>query len=269
MTNLDELEELERKATKGPWRAMADGNQYIETEYVSTAKCVSSARVEGIRRPWNPHALLAFGFKPSEYETARFLEDDAALIVALRNEAVPMIQELRELREENARAIAWLDRMSWANATIDTKTTSKGPLEIQLADALAERDALRAEVEGLKEKLKDDQERVDAVVYYRNLAIVLGAKPNQMRGESDSKLCEMGIDPDDDEGGYSVSMNDVIHENEKLWEAVGEVAELRAQLATAREDALEEAARMLAIFSDTSARHHAESIRALKKTKGG
>lgn len=95
--------------------------------------------------------------------------------------------------------------------------------------------ALRAEVEGLKEKLKDDQERVDAVVYYRNLAIVLGAKPNQMRGESDSKLCEMGIDPDDDEGGYSVSMNDVIHENEKLWDAAGEAHELRAQLATARE----------------------------------
>lgn len=151
-------------------------------------------------------------------------------------------------------------------------------LEAQLDRARAERDALRAEVEGLKEKLKDDQERVDAVVYYRNLAIVLGAKPNQMRGESDSKLCEMGIDPDDDGGGYSVSMNDVIHENEKLWEAVGEVAELRAQLATAREDALEEAARACAdeaseydenseagaVAMDCEAR-----VRALKKTKGG
>lgn len=262
--NLEELEELERKATKGPWHdASGKGSAVVSAPGENCAVYLNVRTVE-------------------LDETVARWQADAALIVALRNEAVPMIQELRELRGENARAIAWLDRMSWANATIDTKTTSKGPLEIQLADALAERDALRAEVEGLKEKLKDDQERVDAVVYYRNLAIVLGAKPNQMRGESDSKLCEMGIDPDDDGGGYSVSMNDVIHENEKLWEAVGEVAELRAQLATAREDALEEAAKACVKIPAVKGVVHehyeqgynnavddaVERIRALKTTKG-
>jgi hypothetical protein len=66
-------------ATPGPWRAMCDGNQYIEA-WRLTPKLVGASRVDGLVRPWNPYALVAFGFKPEEYETARFLDADAALI---------------------------------------------------------------------------------------------------------------------------------------------------------------------------------------------
>ena len=263
MTNLDKLEKLERAATKGPWHdASGKGSAVVSAPGENCAVYLNVRAVE-------------------LDETVARWQADAALIVALRNEAVPMIQELRELRNEveEHKAI----KRHVAQRVIEAIGAS-GPenLNDSVGRLLAERDALRAEVEGLKEKLKDDQERVDAVVYYRNLAIVLGAKPNQMRGESDSKLCEMGIDPDDDEGGYSVSMNDVIHENEKLWEAVGEVAELRAQLATAREDALEEAAKACVKIPAVKGVVHehyeqgynnavddaVERIRALKTTKG-
>ncbi len=75
--------------------------------------------------------------------------------------------------------------------------------------------------------LKDlTQRHVDHVCHYRNLAIVLGAKPNQMLTDYDKKLCEKGIDPDDNGGGYHWSVRDCIEEVEDLWQ---KNEELRAE----------------------------------------
>jgi hypothetical protein len=62
------------------------------------------------------------------------------------------------------------------------------------------------------------QKHVDHCIYYRNLAIVLGAKPNQMLTDYDKELCEKGIDPDDNSGGYHWSVRDSLNEAEDLWE---------------------------------------------------
>jgi hypothetical protein len=62
------------------------------------------------------------------------------------------------------------------------------------------------------------QKRVDHTIHYRNLAIVLGAKPNQMLTDYDKELCEKGIDPDDNSGGYHWSVRDSLDEAEDLWE---------------------------------------------------
>lgn len=95
---LDEIKARCEKATKGPWTALADGNQYLDTKYMPTAKCVASARVLGIQRPWNPHALLSFGFTPGEYETARFAEHDAAFIASAREDVPWLVSEVERLR---------------------------------------------------------------------------------------------------------------------------------------------------------------------------
>jgi len=95
---LAEISERAKKASPAPWRAMADGNQYIKTNYIPAAVVVAAARVDGLVRPWNPHALLAFGFKPEEYETARFLSDDADFIAAARNDVPDMASEIVRLR---------------------------------------------------------------------------------------------------------------------------------------------------------------------------
>ena len=96
----EEIRARAEAATPGPWRAMADGNQYINTRYFPTAKCVGCARVDGLVRPWNPHALVAFGFDPKEYETARFLEPDATFIAHARSDIPALLAEIAALKEE-------------------------------------------------------------------------------------------------------------------------------------------------------------------------
>lgn len=76
---------LSDAATPGEWMAMRDGNQYLETRHLPSAKAVGASRIEGPKRPWNPHALLSFGFKPEEYETVRFIDADADFVCALVN----------------------------------------------------------------------------------------------------------------------------------------------------------------------------------------
>jgi hypothetical protein len=91
---LAQIKERAEKATDGPWHALADGNQYVNAAYLPTAECVPCARIEEILRPWNPHALIAFGFKPQEYETARFLERDADFIAASREDVPWLLTQL-------------------------------------------------------------------------------------------------------------------------------------------------------------------------------
>ncbi len=85
-------------ATPGPWHSSRDGNQFIETGYPPTAKLVGASRVLGVVRPWNPHALVAFGFKPSEYETVRLLDADADFVAATRTDVPRLIADLRAAR---------------------------------------------------------------------------------------------------------------------------------------------------------------------------
>lgn len=101
MIDLVQLRALLAAATPGEWRALEDGNQYVNTSYMPTAKCVAAARIEGPVRPWNPHAYLAFGFKPKEFETVRFVSADAALICA----AVNALPELLAIAEVYGRAV--------------------------------------------------------------------------------------------------------------------------------------------------------------------
>lgn len=92
---LKAIEERAAKASPGPWRSMRDGNQYINTRYMPTARLVGASRVDGVVRPWNPHALLARGFTPDEYETARFLDADADFIAHARDDIPYLLAALR------------------------------------------------------------------------------------------------------------------------------------------------------------------------------
>ena len=98
----DELRRLHEAATPGPWISLRDGNQYVETRYLPTARCVGASRINEVVRPWNPHAYVQFGFTPAEFETSRFLDIDADLIAAARN-ALP---DLLDAADERDRMVA-------------------------------------------------------------------------------------------------------------------------------------------------------------------
>lgn len=99
---LADLIALSEKATPGPWRSMRDGNQYIKTDYMPTAKLVGASRLDGLLRPWNPHAYIAFGFKPREFETVRLLDEDADFIEAAHNAIPALVALLSRLQEAEA-----------------------------------------------------------------------------------------------------------------------------------------------------------------------
>ncbi len=90
---LSELRRLEREATPGPWYATREGNQYVG------AQCTAASRIEELARPWNPHRSFPWGSAGKEMETARFEDNDADLIAALRN-ALP--RPARRRRAERA-----------------------------------------------------------------------------------------------------------------------------------------------------------------------
>lgn len=115
--DLDAIRVLAAAATPGPWRSMRDGNQYIGTRYMPTAKCVGTSRVDGIVRPWNPHAYIAWGFPAEKFEVAQFLDADADFIAAAR-EAVPALCNAVErlTRERDEARVLVLRRLSGSDA---------------------------------------------------------------------------------------------------------------------------------------------------------
>lgn len=119
--DLDELEKLEAKATPGPWGAdydrTTDAEKHGEFDNGFTGK---------IEAPGHPDWSVV-----SEWSEA----PDCRLIVALRNAAAPMIAELKELRQD-----------------VKTFQFDATLYRNRLADALAQADALRAEVEKLRER---------------------------------------------------------------------------------------------------------------------
>lgn len=97
---LNIMEARANRATKGPWSTFADGNQYKDTIYMSTAKLVAAYKIPEIVRPWNPHAYLSFGFTPKEFETARFIEEDAEFIAHARQDVPALIAEIRRIKNK-------------------------------------------------------------------------------------------------------------------------------------------------------------------------
>ena len=64
------------------------------------------------------------------------------------------------------------------------------------------------------------QELVDRVCYYRNLAIILGAKPDQMMSKYDRWLCDRGIKPDESMVSAGMNMVEQIGELHSLWDEI-------------------------------------------------
>jgi len=90
-------------------------------------------------------------------------------------------------------------------APYDDDELSEHGLRLRCKELRVENQRLRDEFKRLESRLDLDQMRVDAVCYYRNLAIILGAKPEQMRNSWDRSLCERGINPHEDTGGMGMN----------------------------------------------------------------
>lgn len=120
--DLGAIEARANAATPGPWFSSRDGNQYINTRYIHTAKCVGASRIDEIRRPWNPRQALAFGMPAEKHEVSRFLDSDAdfiaharqdipALIALARSQAVEIERLRRALQNIRKRCF---DDSEWA-----------------------------------------------------------------------------------------------------------------------------------------------------------
>jgi hypothetical protein len=109
-------------------------------------------------------------------------------------------------------------------------TASDGQPGIRLTEVTqADWDALTAQVAELQER---DQRWVDQVCHYRNLAIMLGAKPEQMLSGHDRHLATKWGDPSMHDGDWT--MDDELAEVAECWEkleaAEAENANLREVL---------------------------------------
>lgn len=82
---VDQIRERLAATTPGQWRSMNEGNQYLGTHYLPTAKLVGASRVDGLPRPWNPHAMVAF-MKLDPAEVSRFVDADADFIAMSRED---------------------------------------------------------------------------------------------------------------------------------------------------------------------------------------
>jgi len=100
MLNLDAIRERESKATKGPWRSMREGNQYVEARYLPCIKLVGASRIDGIQRPWNPYAYVQFGMKAETHEVARFIDEDADFIANARQDIPDLLAEIDRLNAD-------------------------------------------------------------------------------------------------------------------------------------------------------------------------
>lgn len=99
---LAELERLQEAATPGPWESWRQGNQYLGTTYMPTARGVAASVVKGPLRPWNPHAMIAFGVKAEQHEEVRFIDADADLVVAMRNALPELLRSARLAKKAEA-----------------------------------------------------------------------------------------------------------------------------------------------------------------------
>ena len=109
LSRLSEIEAREAKATKGPWRSMREGNQYIGVELnprlgrsaagPRASKLVGASRIEGIERPWNPW-WVGDPYSPKTEETVRLTDEDADFVAASRSDIPWLVSTVRELVAE-------------------------------------------------------------------------------------------------------------------------------------------------------------------------
>ena len=112
-------------------------------------------------------------------------------------------------------------------------TETESTANSRVAAALRERNEALERLKVAEADAKYVREAVDGICYYRNLAIGLGAKPEQMLGPSDKKLCEDGIDLTEDCPDY-FCMRDQLAEIGGQWEHIekleAEIQRLRNEL---------------------------------------
>ncbi len=110
------------------------------------------------------------------------------------------------------------------------KIWRQSPLE----DALAGLARWKFEAEELRRQLAESKaaetRRVDATVQYRNLAISLGAKPEQMVDRYDRGLCECGLNAADDLGAYPDAWEEVEQLENQRDEALAKLAATQHEL---------------------------------------
>lgn len=96
------IEERVNAATAGPWKSWRDGNQFIghRSDNDTMNTCVGASIVKGIFRPWNPAAMIAFGWKPEENEVCRFKDDDADFIAHSRQDVPALLSHIKEQAAE-------------------------------------------------------------------------------------------------------------------------------------------------------------------------
>lgn len=189
--------------------------------------------------------------------TAKEAQDDARLAECMLDEIVELagsggdgsafgsveslLCDLKERTEERDEAQAEVKRLNQLNSSLSEELQRLYQKEGQSLEdwkgLQADHAAAKADVERLNKRLESEQHYVDAVCHYRNLAIVLGAKPNQMLGKFDRDLCESGIDPDETSGGYHISVNQELDALKDVW---AEVERLRSVLRLLWEEATDE-----------------------------
>lgn len=104
------LKELADAASPGPWRAMRNGNQYLDVELdqrrgkdmispKGRVTLVGASIVEGLQRPWNPW-WCGDSTSPATQETVRLKDADADFVAAARYAVPALCDEVERLRAE-------------------------------------------------------------------------------------------------------------------------------------------------------------------------
>jgi hypothetical protein len=87
----DRIEQIRTRmqaASRGPWRSMRDGNQYLDGD---RNKLVGASRVDGLKRPWNPWFVKS----ALELESvSRFKDEDADFIANAREDIHWLLEQL-------------------------------------------------------------------------------------------------------------------------------------------------------------------------------
>ena len=139
LSRLSEIEAGEAKATKGPWRSMREGNQYIGVELnprlgrsaagPRASKLVGASRIEGIERPWNPW-WVGDPYSPKTEETVRLTDEDADFVAASRSDIPWLVSTVRALVAKGERDQHHIDEFM---GSLSASTLREVQLQAQLA----------------------------------------------------------------------------------------------------------------------------------------
>jgi hypothetical protein len=182
----EQIEAIRKRAeaaTPGPWRAMEEGNQYLEGQ----TKLVSAARVDGISRPWNSWFVVP---AVKMEEVCRFISADADFIAHARQD-IPALLSALEAAERRAgeRRLAFEKYTKEAVAEINRIEAERDSQQRLAIEAMTERDTLRARVERLERALREIQKHADK---YCNAGALQGPMEYQADPRGRKKAWNMG-----------------------------------------------------------------------------